>query len=106
MAVGSLKEPSHVEIHDLQANKLVSTLKKHSDMIDSLLKLEFPCDKSKTINPYINWLLSASRDRTIVLWKLFEGKPMKREVINLSNSIQSHRSLATNRRHKKSLEIG
>ena len=47
-------------------------------MIDSLLKLELPIDKSKTGNPYIVWLISASRDRSIVLWKLIDGKPMKK----------------------------
>ena len=82
-------------------------MKKHTDMIDSLLRLDFSCSKTKTINPYINWLISASRDRTIVLWKLFEGKPMKREYINLANSLNSHRSIPTysNRRHKNSIEI-
>lgn len=75
-------------------------------MIDSMLKLEFSCDKTKSNNPYINWLISASRDRTIVLWKLFEGKPMKREIVYIQSTLLSQPSiLLTKREHKKSLEI-
>jgi WD40 repeat protein len=73
-----LKEASSIEIHDINKNKIVSQLKLHTDMIDSLLKLELPEDKTKISNPYIKWLLSASRDRTIILWKLIDGKIMKR----------------------------
>ena len=47
-------------------------------MIDSLMKLELPAEKIKTNNKYITWLLSASRDRNIILWKLMDGKIMKR----------------------------
>lgn len=58
--------------------RIVSILKKHEDMIDSLIKLDFHKDKCKFENKFIVWLLSASRDRTIVLWKLLDGKPLKR----------------------------
>ena len=50
-------------------------------MIDSMLKLEFRPEKTKTTNPYIIWFLSASRDRQIVLWKLIDGKVMKRNIV-------------------------
>lgn len=78
IAVGSLKEPSDVEIYDVNKDKVVSRLQLHSDMIDSLLKIELPSSKTKFSNPYITWLLSASRDRQIILWKLIDGKIMKR----------------------------
>ena len=55
-------------------------------MIDSLLKLELPSDKTKTTNPYITWLLSASRDRSIILWKLIDGKIMKRHNLVMLSS--------------------
>jgi len=44
-------------------SKLTANLKVHKDMIDSMLKLEFRPEKTKTTNPYIIWFLSASRDR-------------------------------------------
>lgn len=63
IATGSLKEASHIEIHDVNKGKVISVLKKHADMIDSLLKIDFTHEKIKTSNPYIQWMLSASRDR-------------------------------------------
>jgi hypothetical protein len=39
VAVGCLKEPSVIEIHDMNKNKIISKLKHHADMIDSLLKI-------------------------------------------------------------------
>ncbi len=53
-------------------------------MIDSLLKLEFRTSKTKSSNQYITWFLSASRDREIVLWKLIDGKIMRRNLISVS----------------------
>jgi len=50
----------------------------HKDMIDSMLKLEFLPEKVLTGNPYVQWFLTASRDRHIVLWKLIDGKVMRR----------------------------
>ena len=41
IAVGSLSEASNIEIHDLPTNKIISVLKGHTDMIDSMLKFEF-----------------------------------------------------------------
>lgn len=64
MAVGSLKEDSHIEIHDVTTERIVSCLKAHKDMIDSMYKLvDLPADKMKSANPYIQWFVSASRDR-------------------------------------------
>lgn len=51
-------------------------MRHHTDMIDSLLKYEFPQKVLKVVCPHISWLLSASRDRKIVLWKLIDGKIM------------------------------
>ena len=76
MAVGSLKEESHIEIHDIQTQVITAVLKHHTDMIDSLLRYDFPQKVTKTINNHITWLLSASRDRHIALWKLVDGKVM------------------------------
>jgi len=45
-------------------------------MIDSLLKFEFSKRVLKTRCAHISWLLSASRDRKIALWKLVDGKVM------------------------------
>jgi hypothetical protein len=77
IATGSLKEPAFIEIHpitkSIKGNK-TTILKKHSDMIDSLLKLDFDPEKVKYNNLYVQWMLSASRDRQIVLWKLLDGK--------------------------------
>ena len=78
IAVGSLKENSNIEIHDMNKIKIVSHLRQHTDMIDSLMKLELPPEKTRIKNPYITWLLSASRDRSILLWKLIDGRIMKR----------------------------
>jgi len=103
IAVGSLKEDSSIEIHDVNKGKLVSSLAGHHDMIDSLLKLNFPQPSPKLSKqpphlasiPYISWLLSAGRDRQIILWKLFDGKNMRRKKqfnpasMILSNSQQS-----------------
>ena len=66
IATGSLKEPSQIEIHDVyrdENNQVLSLLKSHKDMIDSMLKITFPFEKLKSSNPYIQWLLSAGRDR-------------------------------------------
>lgn len=57
---------------------VTSVLKHHTDMIDSLLKYEFPNKVTKSRNFHITWLLSSSRDRRITLWKLVDGKIMKK----------------------------
>jgi hypothetical protein len=56
----------------------MSRLKTHKDMIDSMLKLDFLPEKIRTSNPYIVWFLSAGRDRNIVLWKVVDGKVVRR----------------------------
>ena len=74
----------------------VATLMHHTDMIDSLLKVNI---KGKTLggvklprlveeyqSPYVQWLISASRDRRLVLWKLYDGQPMRRSESNLKRS--------------------
>lgn len=50
----------------------------HRDMVDSMLKVNFPPEKLKIGNPYINYFVSAGRDRQILLWKLYDGKAMYR----------------------------
>ena len=47
-------------------------------MIDALFKYEFPPKVIKTKSAHVTWLLSASRDRKITLWKLIDGKIMKK----------------------------
>jgi len=92
VAVGSLKENSNIEIHDIVSGKCVSTLKHHSDMIDSLLKLDLSSKAYKVKNPYVQWVLSASRDRRIVLWKLLDGKPLSKSdypVVKLYEPMRS-----------------
>ena len=42
MAVGALKQKSNIEIHDLNTGVIVSVLEHHTDMIDSMLKYNFP----------------------------------------------------------------
>ncbi len=92
IATGSLKEASHIEIHDVNKGKLISVLKKHADMIDSLLKIDFSPEKIKTSNPYIQWMLSASRDRQIILWKLVDGRPMKRNIVTIGRGMANSNS--------------
>ena len=67
---------SNIEIHDIQTEVRTAVLKHHTDMIDSLLKFEFSKKVLRTRCAHISWLLSASRDRKIALWKLVDGKPM------------------------------
>ena len=53
-------------------------MRHHTDMIDALFKYEFPQKVLKTKSPHATWLLSASRDRKITLWKLIDGKVMRK----------------------------
>ena len=76
MAVGSLREQSYIEVHDFQTEVVTAVLKHHTDMIDSLLRYEFTTNIRKTNNSHITWLISASRDRRLTLWKLIDGKIM------------------------------
>ena len=76
IAVGSLKEESNIEVHDINTEVVTAVLKYHTDMIDSLLKYNFSQKITKARGPHITWLLSASRDRKITLWKLCDGKVM------------------------------
>ena len=76
VAVGSLKEASSIEVHDIQTMVRTAVLKHHTDMIDSLLRYNFAKKVVKTKCPHVSWLLSAGRDRKIVLWKLIDGKIM------------------------------
>lgn len=57
---------------------VTAVLKHHTDMIDSLLKYNLPLKVTKVRNSHITWLLSTSRDRRITLWKLIDGKVMRR----------------------------
>jgi len=61
-------------------------------MIDSLLKVTFSSEKMKTQNPYIQWLLSAGRDRQLILWKLLDGKVLRRFLITPPARIPSSNS--------------
>lgn len=81
IAEGNLREKSLIEVHDINNNKVVSVLSQHTNMIDSLLKLEFSAKKIHCNGTYIQWILSASRDRTLILWKLIDGKIMQRNVL-------------------------
>ena len=47
-------------------------------MIDTLLKMELPGKMLINDNSHVKWLLSAGRDRKLVLWKLIDGKLMRR----------------------------
>jgi len=38
IAVGSLQEAGNIEIHDIFSRRVVSVLKGHTDMIDSMFK--------------------------------------------------------------------
>jgi len=35
---------------------------------------------SKYANPYVSWLVSISRDNTVIVWKLFDGKVMHTDL--------------------------
>eukprot|EP00347_Sterkiella_histriomuscorum_P021612 403333373 len=94
IAVGQLKESSTIEIHDVNKNKMTCQLRFHKDMIDSMLKLEFPSEKLKSKNQYVTWFLSASRDRQIVLWKIIDGKVMRRNISKNSNNPSSSQTPA------------
>ena len=78
IAVGSLKQKSNIEIHDINAEVIVAVLREHTDMIDSLLKFEFSPKMFRTKSNHVQWILSASRDRRIILWKLIDGKIMSK----------------------------
>jgi len=68
-------------------------------MIDSLLKYEFPQKVLKVCCPHISWLLSASRDRKIALWKLVDGKIMTKldytQAVVEASQTNSQQQLAT-----------
>lgn len=67
-------------------------LKHHTDMIDALFKYEFPSKVLKTKCAHVTWLLSASRDRRITLWKLIDGKIMtKSEYPTVKASLDGKR---------------
>ena len=76
--MGSLKQKSNIEIHDINAGVIVAVLRHHTDMIDSLLKFEFSPKIFRTKSNHVQWILSASRDRKIILWKLIDGKIMSK----------------------------
>ena len=68
-------------------------LKHHTDMIDALFKYEFPSKVLKTKCAHVPWLLSASRDRRITLWKLIDGKIMtKSEYPTVKASLDGKRA--------------
>lgn len=67
----------------------MSVLSHHTDMIDSLIKINFPRtieNQQHSPSSYVQWLVSASRDRKLTLWKLYDGLPMKRSQFNLTKS--------------------
>ena len=78
VAVGSLQEASNIEIHDISTKKVVSVLKAHTDMIDSLLMFQYGRVQSRNLSPWTQWLLSAGRDGKIILWKLIDGMQVNR----------------------------
>jgi len=50
----------------------------------------------KLSNPYINWLITVSRDNTIVVWKLFDGKIMHSDIaLNLLTKKSISRQLGS-----------
>ena len=66
----------------MHSEQIISVLGNcHLDMIDSLLKIELTPEitqiQSKRATQ-IQWLLSAGRDRKLILWKLLDGVPMRR----------------------------
>lgn len=80
-----MKEPSSIEVHDIYKQKVVSVLNGHKDMIDSLLKLNFSAEKINSKCPYMIYLISASRDRSIMLWKLVDGRIMRKNIKPVQN---------------------
>jgi len=78
IAVGILKEPSRIEIFDTHKGARSDNLAGHRDMVDSMMKIQFTPSKVKLGNLYINYFISAGRDRQILLWKLYDGKAMHR----------------------------
>lgn len=82
VAVGSLKEKSVIQIYDMHTQKLTSKLEHHTDMIDSMIQVHFLPNNTKSKNNQIQWLLSASRDHRIVLWKLLAGMLMTKSEIS------------------------
>ena len=108
IAVGSLKEESNIEIHDIQTNVVTAVLKHHTDMIDSLLKYEFPIKIVKGRNAHIVWFLSASRDRHITLWKLIDGKVMKKSDypnVKLADARNNNQAFQNNQRVNSDSQI-
>lgn len=96
IATGFLNEPSSLEVYNIYTGKLQrgSPLKGHSDMIDSMKVVhagditqgidkheesQTRVQKKKSRNPYISYLLTVSRDNKMILWKLFNGRPMARD---------------------------
>ena len=63
MAVGTLREPSRIEIHDIKfagtAKPPVQTLSHHKDMIDTIIRIDLPgtqgTSKTKGVysSPYV-----------------------------------------------------
>lgn len=101
MAVGSLREKSHVEIHDINTASVTAVLRHHTDMIDSLLKFEFPHKVSRNKNEHVQWLVSAGRDRKVVLWKLIDGKVMTKSDFPPVKTLVKSESKAKSRNQKK-----
>lgn len=80
--MGSLREPAAIEIHDMHSGTIVCTLKNgHTDMIDSMLKINLAPEitqvRTKKI-AQVQWLVSAGRDRKLILWKLLDGQNLRR----------------------------
>jgi hypothetical protein len=99
VASGFLNEKSRIDVVCMFSGRVHSKLEGHQDIIDSLRLVglnkytqgqmrAFDCteyEKQKAqgtapripiINPFISWLVSISRDNTMIVWKLFDGKPM------------------------------
>jgi len=63
-------------------------MKGHDDMIDSMRLIHVEnasatghgsAEAKKRRNPYIHYLLTMGRDNQLILWKLFDGRPMSRD---------------------------
>lgn len=90
IATGFLNEPSTLEVYNIFTGKLQkgSPMKGHDDMIDSMRLIRVQssdvprhgaAEAKKKSNPYIHYLLTMGRDNQLILWKLFDGRPMSRD---------------------------
>jgi hypothetical protein len=77
-SVGNLREPPIIEVFNVTSGCKIEKLLHHSDMIDVMKVLPLKAVHKVKSNVYIQYLMSAGRDKRIVIWKLLDGKCLKR----------------------------